>query len=216
MADVTWALGTGSTQLRRAAVESALEVRGPGSRSTLLARMVEALGDPDPLVVVGAAWFLAERKVSSAGGPRRARRQADDPTAGHRGAGRLRRPPGRRGPARGGRRPGLAGPSGGRGAAGRRRLKHSRTCCEPEIWAQSSSSTPHGRTRGRTPDQRLASLSGSPSAPHPRGLPGGYAAALHAPFDRSHRATSNNDRHVSRQAGHGRTGRSLTPGCEQG
>jgi HEAT repeat protein len=68
-ADVTWALGTGSTQLRRAAVESALEVRGPGSRSTLLALMIEALGDPDPLVVVGAAWFLAERRVSSAVAP---------------------------------------------------------------------------------------------------------------------------------------------------
>jgi len=48
VADVTWALGTGSTQLRRSAVESALEVRGPGSRSTLLALMIEALGDPDP------------------------------------------------------------------------------------------------------------------------------------------------------------------------
>ena len=69
VADVTWALGTGSTPLRRAAVESALEVRGPGSRSTLPALMVEALGDPDPLVVVGAAWFLAERRVSSAVAP---------------------------------------------------------------------------------------------------------------------------------------------------
>ena len=31
--------------------------------------MVEALGDPDPLVVVGAALFLAERRVSSAVAP---------------------------------------------------------------------------------------------------------------------------------------------------
>jgi HEAT repeat protein len=69
VADVTAALGTGSTTLRRAAVENALAVRGPGSRSTLYALMAGALTDPDPLVVVGAAWFLAERRVSSAVAP---------------------------------------------------------------------------------------------------------------------------------------------------
>jgi HEAT repeat protein len=69
VADVTTAMGTGSTRLRRAAVESALEVRGPGSRSALPALMVEALGDPDPLVVVGAAWYLAERRWSPAVAP---------------------------------------------------------------------------------------------------------------------------------------------------
>ena len=48
--------------VRRRAVETALAVRGAGSRSTLLAAVTSALDDPDPLVVVGAAWFLAERR----------------------------------------------------------------------------------------------------------------------------------------------------------
>ena len=61
-ADVATALGTGSPALRRRAVETALAVRGPGSRSTLRAAVTSALDDPDPLVVVGAAWFLAERR----------------------------------------------------------------------------------------------------------------------------------------------------------
>jgi HEAT repeat protein len=32
----------------------------------LYAAVAGALGDPDPLVVVGAAWFLAERRVTAA------------------------------------------------------------------------------------------------------------------------------------------------------
>jgi HEAT repeat protein len=69
VADVTTALRTGAAPLRRAAVEWALAVRGPGSRSTLHVLMTAALDDPDPLVVVGAAWFLAERRVSGAVAP---------------------------------------------------------------------------------------------------------------------------------------------------
>jgi HEAT repeat protein len=69
VADITTALGTGSAPLRRAAVEHALVVRGPGSRSRLPVLVTSALHDPDPLVVVGAAWFLAERRVTAAVAP---------------------------------------------------------------------------------------------------------------------------------------------------
>lgn len=61
-ADVQRALGSESVEVRRRAVEAATNVRGRGSRSTLLGALTDALGDPDPLVVVGAAWFLAERR----------------------------------------------------------------------------------------------------------------------------------------------------------
>ena len=61
--DLTRALRTGATPLRRRATDAALFVHGPGSRSTLYAALVDALADPDPLVVVGAAWFLSERRV---------------------------------------------------------------------------------------------------------------------------------------------------------
>jgi HEAT repeat protein len=62
--EVTHALRTGEAPLRRRATDAALSVRGAGSRSTLYAAMIDALSDPDPLVVVGAAWFLAERRVT--------------------------------------------------------------------------------------------------------------------------------------------------------
>ncbi len=61
-ADIEAALGTGTVALRRRAVEAATAVRGRGSRSVLPATVTAALGDPDPLVVVDAAWFLAERR----------------------------------------------------------------------------------------------------------------------------------------------------------
>jgi HEAT repeat protein len=66
VADVTAALRDGTAPVRRAAVEGALAVTGPGSRSALPARLSEVLADPDPLVVVGAAWFLAERRSAPA------------------------------------------------------------------------------------------------------------------------------------------------------
>ncbi len=69
VADVGHALRSGSVPVRRRAVECALSVRGPGSRSTLWQVVRDALGDPDPLVAVGAAWFLAERRVIAAVGP---------------------------------------------------------------------------------------------------------------------------------------------------
>ncbi len=69
VADVDRVLRTASPPVRRRAVEGALLVRGRGSRSTLPRLITEALGDPDPLVVVGAAWFLGERAVSAAVGP---------------------------------------------------------------------------------------------------------------------------------------------------
>jgi HEAT repeat protein len=66
VADITHLLGTGPAPVRRRATDAALSVRGPGSRSTLYTAVAEALGDPDPLVVVGAAWFLSERRVAAA------------------------------------------------------------------------------------------------------------------------------------------------------
>jgi HEAT repeat protein len=65
--DIGQALEAGRpAPLRRRAVEAALSVRGPGSRSVLFAVLVAALDDPDPLVAVGAAWFLGERRVGPA------------------------------------------------------------------------------------------------------------------------------------------------------
>ena len=60
--DVVAALSTGAAPLRRRAVEAAPGVHGRGSRSALPAAVTGALDDPDPLVVVGAAWFLGERR----------------------------------------------------------------------------------------------------------------------------------------------------------
>jgi HEAT repeat protein len=65
VSEVTHVLRTGTAPPRRRATDAALSVRGPGSRSTLYAAMVDALRDPDPLVVVGAAWFLSERRVAA-------------------------------------------------------------------------------------------------------------------------------------------------------
>jgi HEAT repeat protein len=60
--DVARALTEGSVRVRRRAVDAAPSVRGRGSRVTLLPVLMRALDDPDPLVVVGAAWTLAERR----------------------------------------------------------------------------------------------------------------------------------------------------------
>jgi HEAT repeat protein len=60
-ADVVRALTRGPVPVRRRAVDAAVSVRGRGSRVTLLPVLVRALDDPDPLVVIGAAWALAER-----------------------------------------------------------------------------------------------------------------------------------------------------------
>jgi HEAT repeat protein len=67
--DIAHALTTGQPPVRRRATDAALSVRGPGSRSTLYELLIGVLADPDPLVVVGAAWFLAERRVTAAVGP---------------------------------------------------------------------------------------------------------------------------------------------------
>jgi HEAT repeat protein len=68
VADVARALSSGPVPVRRRATDAALSVRGRGSRSTLYALMEAGLSDPDPLVVVGAAWFLGERRVAGAVG----------------------------------------------------------------------------------------------------------------------------------------------------
>ena len=59
--DVQSALASGVPAVRRRAVEVALAARGRGTRSSLPRAVVGALRDPDPLVVVAAAWFVAER-----------------------------------------------------------------------------------------------------------------------------------------------------------
>jgi HEAT repeat protein len=64
--DVTGLLATSSVMVRRRVADAARTVRGPGSRSLLVVAMTEALRDPDPLVVVHAAWFLAERRTVQA------------------------------------------------------------------------------------------------------------------------------------------------------
>jgi HEAT repeat protein len=64
--DIARALTYGPVALRRRATDAALSVRGRGSRSSLYTLVEESLADPDPLVVVGAAWFLAERRVAGA------------------------------------------------------------------------------------------------------------------------------------------------------
>ena len=66
VSDLARALTAGPVAVRRRATDAALSVRGRGSRSTLYSLLRESLGDPDPLVVVGAAWFLAERRVAAA------------------------------------------------------------------------------------------------------------------------------------------------------
>jgi HEAT repeat protein len=67
--DITWALANGAPAVRRRACDAALTVGGPGARSTLYRALEGALNDPDPLVVVGAAWFLGERRVAAAVAP---------------------------------------------------------------------------------------------------------------------------------------------------
>jgi HEAT repeat protein len=64
--DIEVALASPDAVVRRRATDAALSVRGTGSRSTLYRLAIGALGDPDSLVVVGAAWFLAERRVDAA------------------------------------------------------------------------------------------------------------------------------------------------------
>jgi HEAT repeat protein len=64
--DAVRALQHGPTALRRRVPDAALTVVGPGSRSILYDVLTRALADPDPLVVVGAAWFLGERRVAGA------------------------------------------------------------------------------------------------------------------------------------------------------
>ncbi len=60
--DVQAALAGGAPAVRRRAAEAATAVRGRGTRSTLPAALTTALGDADALVVVGAAWYLGERR----------------------------------------------------------------------------------------------------------------------------------------------------------
>jgi len=66
VADVCQALAGGPRAVRRRAADVARTVSGPGSRSTLVKALVAALDDPDPVVVVHAAWFLGERRAALA------------------------------------------------------------------------------------------------------------------------------------------------------
>jgi HEAT repeat protein len=64
--DVAHAMASDHVAVRRRATDAALSVHGRGSRSALYGVMEASLADPDPLVVVGAAWFLSERRVRAA------------------------------------------------------------------------------------------------------------------------------------------------------
>ncbi len=68
VSDVVRALAHDDPGVRRRAVDAAPAVAGPGSRSRLPAALTAALEDRDPLVVVGAAWFLGERRHRQAVG----------------------------------------------------------------------------------------------------------------------------------------------------
>jgi HEAT repeat protein len=61
--DIAHAMVSGPVEVRRRAADAALSVGGKGSRSEIYILMVAALEDPDPLVAVNAAWFLAERRT---------------------------------------------------------------------------------------------------------------------------------------------------------
>jgi HEAT repeat protein len=65
-AHVEGALADGAPSVRRRGVEVALTARGRGTRSSLPRAVTGALGDPDALVVVNAAWFVAERRLRDA------------------------------------------------------------------------------------------------------------------------------------------------------
>ena len=65
-ADVQAALADGAPTVRRRALEVALRARGRGTRSSLPRAVTGALGDPDALVVVNAAWYVAERRERAA------------------------------------------------------------------------------------------------------------------------------------------------------
>ena len=64
--DVEAALGDAAPAVRRRGVEVALAARGTGTRSSMPRAVTAALGDADALVVVGAAWYVAERRVRAA------------------------------------------------------------------------------------------------------------------------------------------------------
>jgi HEAT repeat protein len=66
VAQVVLALAGDDSAVRRRAVDAAATVAGRGSRSALPAALTNALADADPLVVVGAAWFLGERRYRPA------------------------------------------------------------------------------------------------------------------------------------------------------
>ena len=66
VSDVARALADDAAAVRQRATDDSLSVRGRGSRSGLYTLLVDHLSDPEPLVVVGAAWFLSERRVVAA------------------------------------------------------------------------------------------------------------------------------------------------------
>ena len=68
LAEVERALRSESVEVRRRAVDVALRARGRGTRAALSTVIRQALEDPDPLVVVNAAWFAGERRDAEAVG----------------------------------------------------------------------------------------------------------------------------------------------------
>ncbi|MDA8357099.1 MAG: HEAT repeat domain-containing protein [Actinomycetota bacterium] len=64
--DVIAGLHDTAPAVRRRAANEAVRVGGRGSRSELVRSLVDALDDPDPLVVESAAWSLGERRSERA------------------------------------------------------------------------------------------------------------------------------------------------------
>ncbi len=68
VADVIDALGDPSAVVRRRAAAESPSLRGPGSRSALVAALRRAVDDADSLVAETACWALGERRARAAVG----------------------------------------------------------------------------------------------------------------------------------------------------
>lgn len=69
VADVVNAVADLSPEVRRRACDATVGLAGPGSRSVIPRVLIDALGDPDPLVVEAACYALGERRVRTAVAP---------------------------------------------------------------------------------------------------------------------------------------------------
>lgn len=66
VADVVVALHDDDGRVRRRALELSTSLKGRGVKTTLITALVQALSDPEPLVVDGACWAIGERRAAVA------------------------------------------------------------------------------------------------------------------------------------------------------